>query len=440
MITGFSKLSKNEKIDFISKNILNNDLEVSNILNNFCHRDEKTQRTLEEFSENTISNFHFPYGVVPNFKINGKTLMVPIVIEESSVVAALSKSAKFWSTRGGFHAQVVDTKKVGQVHFTWSGDTEKLNDYFKNRKAQFIKHAMQFTKSMEKRGGGLLDIVLKDFTHLESDYYQLFVTFETCDAMGANFINTVLEELGKFLENDIATYELFEKSQREAQVIMCILSNLTPECKVKAWVECSINELNDKGHGISNEEFASKFARAIRIAKIDPYRATTHNKGIFNGVDGVVLATGNDFRAVEACGHAYASRNGSYQSLTDIYIDEKRGMFRFEIEFPLSLGTVGGLTSLHPLAKLSLNLLDNPSSKELMMITAAVGLAQNFAAIRSLVTNGIQKGHMKMHLMNILNQLEATNEEKEYVKSEYENRVVSFNDVKNTLFSFRTHH
>lgn len=219
---------------------------------------------------------------------------------------------------------------------------------------------------------------------------------------------------------------------------MCILSNYTPNCIVKSWVECSLDELSDPAHGMSGQEFARKFKRAVRIAQVDPYRATTHNKGIFNGVDGVVLATGNDFRAVEACGHAYAARSGTYTSLTNVYINEDLGTFRFEIDLPISLGTVGGLTKLHPLANLSLKLLGDPSAQNLMSICSSVGLAQNFAALRSLVTSGIQKGHMKMHLMNILNQLEATEKEKQLVKDLFNNKVVSFNDVKQAIIEHRS--
>ncbi len=439
MITGFSKLSKTEKINLISNRFFDGNESVINTLSEFWHKNENIQQILEEFSENTISNFHFPYGVVPNFLLNGKEFIVPMVIEESSVVAALSKASKFWLKRGGFKAQIIDTKKIGQVHFSWTGQKSLIHDYFKNNKQRLLNHAYLYTKSMEKRGGGILDIELKDFTDIEDGYFQLMASFETCDAMGANFINTVLEGLGKFLNKDIASNEQMS-AQGELEVIMCILSNLTPDCRVSSWVECRIDELYEPSLGMSAEQFVQKFKRAVRIAQIDPYRATTHNKGIFNGVDGVVLATGNDFRAVEACGHAYASMSGQYKSLTNVTICEQSQMFRFEIELPIALGTVGGLTSLHPLAKLSLSMLDNPSAKELMMICASVGLAQNFAALKSLVTSGIQKGHMKMHLMNILNQLGATENEKEDIKKMFKDKVVSFNDVKNALMTLRTHH
>ena len=182
---------------------------------------------------------------------------------------------------------------------------------------------------------------------------------------------------------------------------------------------------------MSAEEFAHKFTFALRIANIDINRATTHNKGIFNGIDAVALATGNDFRAIEACGHTYAAKDGKYKSLSNAVIED--GTFKFWMNVPLAVGTVGGLTSLHPLAKRSLEMLGNPSSKELMSIMAATGLAQNFAAIRSLVTTGIQHGHMKMHLANILNHLEATEKEAKEALSYFADKIVSFTAVRDFL-------
>ena len=207
---------------------------------------------------------------------------------------------------------------------------------------------------------------------------------------------------------------------------MNILSNFTPDCIVRAEVSCKIDELNDDS-GISNEEFATKFKRAVTIAEIEPFRATTHNKGIMNGVDAVVIATGNDFRATEACAHAYAAKDGKYTSLTHCTIDD--GVFRFWIDLPISVGVVGGLTNLHPLVKFSLALLGKPSAQELMSILAVSGLAQNFGALRSLVTTGIQKGHMKMHLFNILNQMGATEEEKQHFVTYFKDKTVSHHEV-----------
>jgi len=208
--------------------------------------------------------------------------------------------------------------------------------------------------------------------------------------------------------------------------VLSIFSIYMPSCLVRAEVSCKVEALNEDNE-IAPQEFAEKFVLAIQIAEKEPYRAVTHNKEIMNGVDAVVLATGNDFRAVEAGVHAYASKNGTYTSLTHATV--KDGIFKFWIEIPLALGTVGGLTSLHPLVKLSLEILQKPNAQELMKIVAVAGLAQNFGAIRSLITSGIQQGHMKMHLMNILNQLEATNEQKKQLVSYFKNRIVSYSVV-----------
>jgi len=214
---------------------------------------------------------------------------------------------------------------------------------------------------------------------------------------------------------------------------MSIFSNYVPNCLVRAEVSCKVEDLKDKT--ISGIAFAEKFVRAVNIAEIEPYRAVTHNKGIMNGIDAVVLATGNDFRAVEAGVHAYAVKNGKYSSLTHAKIEE--GVFTFWIELPLALGTVGGLTGLHPLVKVALDILGKPSAKELMQIVAVAGLAQNFAALRSLTTTGIQEGHMKMHLMNILNQFNATHEEKEEIIQHFKTHTVTHSAVVSEIEKLR---
>ncbi|MBC7429036.1 MAG: hydroxymethylglutaryl-CoA reductase, degradative [Bacteriovorax sp.] len=436
-VKGFSKLSKIEKIDFLVKNYFSNSDAVRTQFKKFWHSDENIQRTIDEFSENTLTNFSFPLGVVPNVLINNKLYCVPMAIEESSVVAASAKAANFWLSRGGFKAEILGLKKVGQVHFIWNGESSKLHNLFNKYKNELIVSVSSLTSNMEKRGGGMLDLRLIDRTHDEPGYFQLLGEFNTCDAMGANFINSVLETLGRSWKEIVMGEVSFNDSEKDLQVVMAILSNYTPDCRVRSTVECSIEELNDPSFKMSAQEFAEKFARAIRISKIDVTRATTHNKGIFNGIDAVVIATGNDFRAVEACGHAYAARDGQYRGLSDIEI--KDGRFRFSLEVPLAIGSVGGLTSLHPMAKLSLDMLGRPGAEDLMKVVASLGLAQNFGAVRSLVTSGIQKGHMKMHLMNILNHLEANEAERERAKVYFENEVISFKSVREYIASLRNY-
>ena len=434
IICGFSKLSKNQKLEFISDHF-ENPSDFIKELKSFYHDDDEKQKIFDEFSENTVSNFFFPYGIAPNFVIDGKIHHVPLVIEESSVVAAASKSAKFWSDKGGFHTEIISTTKIGQVHFIWHGNIEKLRTLLPDLKDRLIERTNPITKNMRLRGGGILDIELVDKTSDIPDYYQLKASFETIDSMGANFINSCLEEFAAELKEFFNDSPYFNDEERHCQVIMSILSNYTPDCLVKCSVECNVDDLDGIDENLSGEEFAWKFEKAVQIAKVDTHRATTHNKGIFNGIDAVALATGNDFRAIEACGHTYAARKGRYESLTDVEI--KDGKFRYTLIVPLALGTVGGLTTLHPLAKISLELLGNPSAWELMRIAASVGLANNFGAIKSLITKGIQKGHMKMHLLNILNHFGASDVEKDKAKIYFENKKVSFNAVETFLKNLR---
>jgi len=424
-IEGFSKKTREEKIEAISR-FFNDPQKTKEVLKSFNHPNPSIQELINEFSENTISNFHLPYSIAPNFMINGETYSIPMVIEESSVVAAASKSAKFWYNLGGFRTEIIDTEKVGQVHFLWKDDKEKLENRFEELKQLLIEGTDDITENMRMRGGGIKDIVLRDLSDKEEHVMQLFATFETVDSMGANFVNSCLEMFADIFRNWHKEQEEFAEDGLE--IVMSILSNLTPNCSVRCWVETKVENLADIVPGISGEEFAKKFRTAVRIAQIDPYRATTHNKGIYNGIDAVILATGNDFRAIEACGHAYASMNGGYTSLTNCTVEN--GIFRFEIVVPMAVGVVGGLTNLHPVVKLSHEILDHPSAKELMGIAAAAGLANNFGAVKSLTTTGIQKGHMKMHLFNIMNQLGVRKEDKDKIVAYFEDKKVSVSAVR----------
>lgn len=419
-IKGFSKLDKEEKINWLLENYANRPDEALNMLKGYWHSSPEAQKLHDEFIENTISNYFLPFGVAPNFKINGSMYTIPMAIEESSVVAAAAKAANFWLDRGGFKAEVLNMVKMGHVHFTWEGvKATDIEKFFAETQEQLWTATESLTQNMRIRGGGILGIELKNKSDLEPNYYQLEVKFDTRDSMGANFINSCLETIAKEWEQLGTASNL----GGEINIIMSILSNFTPECLVRAEVECNIDEINE-GSGIENLEFAEKFVRALRIADAEPYRAVTHNKGIMNGVDAVIIATGNDFRATEACAHAYASKSGSYKSLT--HATAENGKFKFWIDLPLSVGTVGGITTLHPMVKFAHELLGNPNAEELMKIVAVAGLAQNFSAVRSLITSGIQKGHMKMHLLNILNQLEATDSEKEQIIEYFKDKVVSF--------------
>ena len=427
-ISGFSKLSKSEKIDWIVSHYLSNSKTAKQTITQYFNADQKLQQLHDEFIENTISNYYLPLGVAPNFIINNKIYAIPMAIEESSVVAAASNAAKFWMQRGGFKTEVLSTTKIGQVHFMYSGNFKDLKQYFDTIKPKLITETKAITANMEKRGGGILEIELRNKTKDLDNYYQLHATFETLDAMGANFINSCLEQFAK-------TFKAEAEKQLDLpiEIVMSILSNYVPDCLVRAEVSCIVEDLKDKNS--SGQAFAEKFVRAVNIAEVEPHRAVTHNKGIMNGIDAVVLATGNDFRAVEAGVHAYAVKNGKYSSLTHAKIED--GIFTFWMEIPLALGTVGGLTGLHPLVKVALDILGKPSAKELMQIVAVAGLAQNFAALRSLTTTGIQEGHMKMHLMNILNQFQATNAEKELLVNHFKTNTVTHSAVVSKIEKIR---
>ena len=433
-VSGFSKLSKNKKIDWLINNHFSASDEAKNTLLNYWNSDAKLQQLHDEFAENTISNFYLPFSISPNFTINNKRYTIPMTIEESSVVAAASNAAKFWNKRGGFRATVLNTEKIGQVHFSFLGNFVKLQAFFTSVKPKLISSINSIQANMKKRGGGLLNIELRDKSAEIPNYFQLHCTFETKDAMGANFINTCLEQFAHILQNEALNYGDFNKTEQQLEIIMSILSNYVPNCVVKAEVSCLVEDLPNTPE-LSSQAYAEKFIQAIKIAEVEPFRAVTHNKGIMNGIDAVVIATGNDFRAIEAGAHAYAAKSGSYSSLTHAHI--KNGIFTYYIEIPMAIGTIGGLTSLHPMVKLALELLGKPNAKELMNIIAVAGLAQNFGAVNSLITTGIQKGHMKMHLLNILNQHNATTEEKNKIVSYFTKNTVTHSEVLNQLALLR---
>ena len=433
IIQGFSKYTKQQRIDALIQKC-GFDVDLEKLLKSCEVSDGSVQKIIEDLSENPISNFHLTFSITPNFVVNGKNLFFPLVSEESSVVAALGNAAGFWAKQGGFHAEVLGTEKKGQVHFRWNGNPEYLQSLFPEIRSKLLDESAFLTKKMEERGGGITGIELKALPHVLPDYYQLDASFETCDAMGANFINSCLEQFGKSLQEYFLTSERVSMSQRECEIIMAILSNYTPESRVRAWVECPVSNLLEGKPEAECIQFARKFEQAIRISQADVSRAVTHNKGIFNGIDALAVATGNDFRAIEACGHAFASRNGHYAGLTDVQIQD--GKFRFSVELAFAVGTVGGATAVHPLSRLAMRILDNPSAEELMMYLAVVGLASNFGAVKALVSVGIQEGHMKMHLSNIMNQLNIPEDHRAEIQQHFQDKTVLFSAVEEYWKSF----
>jgi hydroxymethylglutaryl-CoA reductase len=429
-IEGFSKLSRTGRTDYLSS--LTPDTQATGaLLDSFCPADENFLKKFLEFSENTVSAYHLPFGVAPNFLINGRVYHIPMVIEESSVVAAASNAAKFWWKRGGFRTRVLSAVKAGQVHFFSDAPPSALLSLNSKLERILMDRVRPLTARMMERGGGVLSARIVDSREHLPRYYQLDVRFDTVDSMGANFINSCLEEMA------IGLTEFFGKELpgNSVEVIMSILSNYVPECLVEASLEAPVADLEGVHPDISPVDFVRRFSLAVAIARQNVNRAVTHNKGIMNGVDAVVIATGNDFRAVEAGVHAYASRTGHYKSLTRM--EQSEGVFKYTLTLPLSLGTVGGLTALHPLSAFSLELLGNPDAGELMQIAAAAGLANNFSAVRALVTWGIQKGHMMMHLSNILNTLDATDDEKNAARSHFNGLKVSYSAVEQFVKNIR---
>lgn len=431
VFSGFSKMDRVLKLDFVAGNSHLEDVDARHF-RDFDSPDGETQQIFEGMIENYLGNFPVPMGVVPNMLVNGELFMVPFVTEESSVVAAASKAAKYWAHRGGFKARIVSTIRKGQVHFTWNGPKELIVDGFPEIKRQLLLSTSELTFRMRRRGGGITDMALLDKTSGLPDYYQLDVSFETADAMGANFINSCLERIASTL----STLVQLNNSDFQVEIIMAILSNYTPDSLVLCRVECPAELLTGWNNAAPDENFALKFKQAVDIANLDVSRAVTHNKGIFNGVDAALLATGNDWRAAEAAGHAYAARNGEYKGLTSVSLENHR--FSYELELPLAVGTVGGITNIHPVVKNVHKILKDPDARKLMMIVAASGLASNFAAIASLVTTGIQEGHMKLHFSNILNQLNASAVENEMTISHFTGKKISYAAVEDYIRQIRS--
>lgn len=379
-IPGFYKKSIDERYAALleSSTISHSDKEILNGSQGL-HID-----TANHMIENVVGLFGFPFAVATNFQINGSDYLIPMVIEEPSVVAAVSNAAKLFRQGGGFTTSSDEPVMIGQVQILDIDDVEVASQSLLSHKDQLMKLANEVGGSIVRRGGGARDIQVRIFENTSiGNMLVLHLLYDTRDAMGANAINTAVEYLAPTIEEITG-----------GRVNLRILSNLTDERK--AYAEGVIPKDELARGDFTGEMVVQSIVEAGVFAEVDPYRATTHNKGIMNGIDAVVLATGNDWRAVEAGAHAYAARRGTYSSLTKWWKDDD-GNLRGRIELPLAVGVVGGATKVHPVAAVALRLLGNPSARELSEVIAAVGLAQNLAAIRALATEGIQQGHMRMH-------------------------------------------
>lgn len=374
--------------------------ERRNILKNLGMLDDIKNLHLEKdiansMVENYILNQEIPLGLGLNFIINNKKYIVPMVTEEPSVIAAASNGAK---TLGNIQTFMEQKEIIGQIVLEDINNIDKaFSDLEKNKKLLF-ELAEENSQNMIKRGGGPRKIWIEKFCSTHKNFLTIYLSVDTCDAMGANTINTILEAISPKVEEITG-----------GKFLLRIISNNAVNSIVKAKAEIDVIKLNadlEKAKMI-----AKRIESATEYANLDVFRAVTHNKGIMNGIDSVVLATGNDFRAVESACHSYAVKDGQYNSLTKWKYDEEKNILIGEIELPLQVATLGGTISINKIAKWSLDILGNPNAKELAGIIASVGLAQNFSALKAIVTDGIQKGHMSLHAKTVAKQVGAKEEE-----------------------------
>ncbi|ADJ59941.1 MAG: hydroxymethylglutaryl-CoA reductase, degradative [Lactococcus cremoris] len=358
---------------------------------NSLNLSEKSQEILSEMAldttildnliENQISEFELPMGIAQNFVINGQSFLIPMVTEEPSVIAAASNGAKI---AGNFVAEIKERLMRGQIVFYDVKNSDKIANEILEKQEKIFEQAELSYPSIVKRGGGLREVSSRIFS--SQKFLSVDVKVDVKDAMGANIINSILEGIA----------ELFRRWFPDEKILFSILSNYATESLVKVTCEIPVERLSKKADGY---EIGQKIMAASQYSKIDPYRASTHNKGIMNGINAVILATGNDTRAISAAIHAYAAKDGAYQGLANWELQEK--MLVGELEFPLPVATVGGGVKVLPKAQAAMEILGISDAKELAKVIAAVGLAQNLAALRALVSEGIQQGHMSLQARSL---------------------------------------
>lgn len=380
---GFSKKSYHERLELLKAQAL-----LSPEKQTSLEQDEQVSLAVaDQLSENVVGTFSLPYSIIPELLVNGQDYTVPYVTEEPSVVAAASYASKIIKRAGGFTAQVHQRQMIGQVALYQVAEPEQAQEKISSKKAELLELANQAYPSIVKRGGGARDLHVEQIKG-ETDFLVVYLHVDTQEAMGANMLNTMLEALKPVLE---------ELSQ--GQSLMGILSNYATDSLVTASCRIAFRYLSPQRD--QGREIAEKISLASQFAQADPYRAATHNKGIFNGIDAILIATGNDWRAIEAGAHAFASRDGRYQGLSQWALDMEREELVGEMTLPMPVATKGGSIGLNPRVALSHELLGNPSAKELAQIIVSIGLAQNFAALKALVSTGIQQGHMKLQAKSL---------------------------------------
>ena len=409
--SGFYKLSVEERLDEVVKfaNLDKDDIE------NIKNTDTLDISKADNMVENVIGRFTLPMGVAINFKINDKDYIIPMVSEEASVIAAASNAAKLARSSGGFYTSNTGSIMIAQIQIVGVKDVNYTRMVIYENKEKILKICNDIDPVLVKFGGGALDIDVRVIETNFENMVILHLKVNTLDAMGANAVNTMAEAVAPFIETITG-----------GTVYLRILSNLAIERLVRARTKIKKEELG-------GEEVVDKIILAYTFAEADPFRATTHNKGIMNGISAVVLATGNDTRAIEAGAHAYASITGSYKPLTK-WEKDNNGDLVGTIELPLALGLVGGATKIHPTAKTVVKILGVKSATELGEIVASVGLAQNLAAIKALATEGIQRGHMSLHAKNIASVAGAKGEELDrIVKKMIEDKNINLEYAKSLL-------
>ena len=379
-LTGFSKASPAERIEKLAQAGLLSEESLQTV------RDNETLplSLANEMVENVLGTLALPFGLAPGFQVDGQEIQVPMVTEEPSVIAAASYAAGLIKRSGGFQTQVHKRQMIGQVALYDVSHKEKASQAIAEAKEELLQLANQAYPSIVKRGGGARDL----WTEVKGDFLICYLSVDPKEAMGANMLNTMLEALVDPLEEVSG-----------GQGLMAILSNLATDALVTA--RCHIDYRFLSRDPKEAAEIAQKIALASQLAAVDPYRAATHNKGIFNGIDAVVLATGNDWRAIEAGGHTYASRSGQALGLSNWMDHPEQQVLEGQLTLPMPIATKGGSIGLNPSVQVAHELLGNPDAQTLARIIVSVGLAQNFAALKALVSTGIQHGHMKLQAKSL---------------------------------------
>lgn len=417
LFRGFSKLSRDERF----KRLLALGAVTPEDITFLKNGGIKDLNLADKLIENVIGYFQLPLGVATNFNINGQNYVIPMAVEETSIIAALSKSAKWIRQSGEIKTWVEGDCILGQIQLAKVTDFHKFAQIFAENRQYLIEKANEdVAANMVKRGGGVIDLQLRQLKREDGhDMAVIHLTMNSCDAMGANIINQVLEYLKSPIE-----------ALTGEEVTMCILSNLNDQKITTAQV--TINRIDPV--------LGQKLQEASLFAEMDSYRAATHNKGVMNGIDPVLIATGNDWRAVEAGVHAYAAREGRYQAITRWRYQD--GVLTGRLTAPIIVGTIGGVTALHPTAKMCLRMMNITSANELSQVIAAVGLVQNLGAIKALCTEGIIQGHMKLHIDNLLLAAGANENEMPELKERLQNwlnlhKRISLNNAHDLLAEIR---